>query len=190
MAISLGFEQDIWLANSLITLYSKSGEHPSSMLVFELLKSKDVVSWTAMIVAYANHGHYALQVFAHILISGTKPDEVIFVGLLSACSHADLINQGRRVFGSIKGTYNLNLKVDHYSCLVDILGRVRLVDEAMNVVSSIPPSERDEAVLVALLGACKIHGDSIVANSIGEKLLVLDYVISNFFLYLHSLITI
>jgi pentatricopeptide repeat protein len=100
MAISLGFEQDIRLANSLITLYSKSGELPSSILIFELLKSKDVVSWTAMIVAYANHGHghHALQVFTHILISGTKPDEVTFVGLLSACSHAGLVKQGRSVF--------------------------------------------------------------------------------------------
>ncbi|GAU37079.1 hypothetical protein TSUD_378210 [Trifolium subterraneum] len=176
MAISLGFEQDIWLANSLITLYSKSGDLCSSRLVFELLKSKDLVSWTAMIVAYANHGHghHALQVFARMLVSGIKPEKVTFVGLLSACSHAGLVNQGRRVFESIKATYNLNPKAEHYSCLVDILGRAGLVNEAMDVVSSIPPSERDEAVLVALLGACKLHGDSILANSIGEKLLELE----------------
>ncbi|WJX27387.1 hypothetical protein P8452_16210 [Trifolium repens] len=116
-----------------------------------------------MIVAYANHGHrhHALQVFARMLVSGTKLDEVTFVGLLSGCSHAGLVNQGRRVFESIKGTYNLNPKVEHYSCRVDILGRAGLVNEAMDVVSSIPPSERDEAVLVALLGACKLHEDSM-----------------------------
>lgn len=176
MAISLGFEQDIWLANSLITLYSKSGDICCSRLVFEQLKSKDVVSWTAMIVAYANHGHghHALQVFARMLVSGIEPDEVTFIGLLSACSHAGLVNQGRRVFESIKGIYNINPKAEHYSCLVDILGRAGLVDEAMDVVSSIPPSERDEAVLVALLGACKLHGESTVVNSIGEKLLELE----------------
>jgi len=77
-----------------------------------------------MIVAYTNHGHghHALQVFAHILISGTKPDEVTFVGLLSACSHSGLVTQGRSVFELIKGTYNLKPKVEHCSCLVDILG--------------------------------------------------------------------
>jgi hypothetical protein len=74
----------------------------------------------------------------------------------------------------IKATYNLNPKAEHYSCLVDILGRAGLVNKAMDVVSSIPPTERDEAVLVALLGACKLHGNSIVANSIGEKLLELE----------------
>jgi pentatricopeptide repeat protein len=132
----------------------------SSRLVFELLKSKDLVSWTAMMVAYANHGHghHTLQVFARMQVSGTKPDEVTFVGLLLGCSHAGLVNQGRRVFESIKGTYNLNPKAEHYSCVVDILGQAGLVNEAMDVVSSTPPSERDEAVLVALLGACKLHG--------------------------------
>ncbi|XP_047182393.1 pentatricopeptide repeat-containing protein At1g09410, mitochondrial-like isoform X2 [Vigna umbellata] len=176
MVIRLGFEPNTWLTNALITLYSKSGDLCSARLVFELLKSKDVVSWTAMIVSYSNHGHghHALQVFASMLVSGIKPDEVTFVGLLSACSHAGLVNQGRRLFDSIKGTYNLNPKAEHYSCLVDILSRAGLMDEAMDVVSTIPPSERDEAVLMALLGACRLHGDVVMANSVGEKLLELE----------------
>ncbi|XP_025692350.1 pentatricopeptide repeat-containing protein At2g13600 [Arachis hypogaea] len=148
MIIRLGFEHDTWLTNSLINLYSKNGDLSSARLVFEPLKSKDVVSWTAMIVAYSYHGHgyHALQVFARMLISGIKPDEVTFIGLLSACSHAGLVNQGR----------------------------AGLIDEAMNVVSAIPPSKKDEAVLVALLGACKLHGDVTIANYIGEKLLELE----------------
>ncbi|CAJ1962786.1 unnamed protein product [Sphenostylis stenocarpa] len=176
MVIRLGLEHNTWLTNALITFYSKSGDLCSARLVFELLKSKDVVSWTAMIVAYSNHGHghHALQVFARMLVSGIKPDGVTFVGLLSACSHVGLVNQGRRLFDSINGTYNLNPKAEHYSCLVDILGRAGLVDEAMSVVSTIPPSERDEAILMALLGACRLHGDVAIANSIGEKLLELE----------------
>ncbi|KAK7331193.1 hypothetical protein VNO77_25411 [Canavalia gladiata] len=176
MVIRLGFEHNTWLTNALVTLYSKSGDLCSARVVFELLKSKDVVSWTAMIVAYSNHGHghHALQVFARMLILGIKPDEVTFLGLLSACSHAGLVNQGRRLFDSIKDTYNLHPKAEHYSCLVDILGRAGLVDEAMDVVSTIPPSERDEAVFVALLGACRLHGDVTITNSIGEKLLELE----------------
>ncbi|XP_027933337.1 pentatricopeptide repeat-containing protein At4g02750-like isoform X1 [Vigna unguiculata] len=176
MVIRLGFEPNTWLTNALITLYSKSGDLRSARLSFELLKSKDVVSWTAMIVAYSNHGHghHALQVFARMLVSGIKPDEVTFVGLLSACSHAGLVNQGRRLFDSMKGTYNLNPKAEHYSCLVDILSRAGLMDEAMDVVSTIPPSERDEVILMALLGACRLHGDVVMANSIGEKLLELE----------------
>ncbi|KAK7412774.1 hypothetical protein VNO78_04390 [Psophocarpus tetragonolobus] len=176
MVIRLGLECNTWLTNALITLYSKSGDICSARLVFELLKSKDVVSWTAMIVAYSNHGHghHALQVFARMLVSGIKPDEVTFVGLLSACSHVGLVSQGKRLFDSIKGTYNLNPKAEHYSCLIGILGRAGLMDEAMEVISTIPPSERDEAVLVALLGACRLHGDVAIANSIGEKLLGIE----------------
>ncbi|KAK7303466.1 hypothetical protein RJT34_14373 [Clitoria ternatea] len=176
MIIRLGFERHTWSTNALITLYSKNGDLCSSRLVFELLELKDVVSWTAMIVAYSNHGHghHALQVFARMLISGIKPDEVTFVGLLSACSHAGLVNQGRRVFDSIKSIYKLSPKAEHYSCLIDILGRAGLVDEAMDVVSTIPPSERDEAILVALLGACRLHGGVTIANSIGQKLLELE----------------
>ncbi|KAG4948917.1 hypothetical protein JHK86_042156 [Glycine max] len=148
MVIQLGFEHNTWLTNALIKLYSKSGDLCSARLVFELLKSKDVVSWTAMIVAYSNHGHghHALQVFTRMLVSGIKPDEITFVGLLSACSHVGLVNQGR----------------------------AGLVDEAMDVVSTIPPSERDEAVLVALLGVCRLHGDVAIANSIGENLLEIE----------------
>ncbi|KAL9320694.1 hypothetical protein ACSQ67_012533 [Phaseolus vulgaris] len=176
MVIRLGFEHNTWLTNALITMYSKSGDLCSARLVFELLKTKDVVSWTAMIVAYSNHGrgHHALQVFARMLVSGIKPDEVTFVGLLSACSHAGLVNQGRRLFDSIKGTYNLNPKAEHYSCLVDILSRAGLMGEAMDVMSTVPPSKRDEAVLMALLGASRLHGDVAMASSIGEKLLDLD----------------
>ncbi|KHN14398.1 Pentatricopeptide repeat-containing protein, mitochondrial [Glycine soja] len=162
--------------NEAIGLFESMPDRNHVSLVFELLKSKDVVSWTAMIVAYSNHGHghHALQVFTRMLVSGIKPDEITFVGLLSACSHVGLVNQGRRLFVSIKGTYNLNPKAEHYSCLVDILGRAGLVDEAMDVVSTIPPSERDEAVLVALLGVCRLHGDVAIANSIGENLLEIE----------------
>ncbi|KAI4298860.1 hypothetical protein L6164_032374 [Bauhinia variegata] len=172
----LGFEHDTSLTNALITMYSKSGDICSSRLAFEQLKLKDGVSWTAMIMAFSNHGlgHHALETFTRMLKSEAKPDEITFVGLLSACSHSGLVNKGRRLFDSISRAYNLKPKALHYSCLVDILGRAGLVDEAMNVVCTMPPSERDGAVLGALLGARKLHTDIKMANSIAEKLLELE----------------
>ncbi|XP_054778055.1 pentatricopeptide repeat-containing protein At2g35030, mitochondrial-like [Prosopis cineraria] len=172
----LGFEQNTSLTNALITTYSKSGDFGSAWLAFEQLKSKDAVSWTAMIIAYSNHGlgYHALQAFACMLRAGTTPDAITFVGLLSACSHIGLVNKGRRLFNSMREAYNLNPKAEHCACLVDILGRAGLLDEAMDIMCKMPPSERDEVVLGALLGACKLHGDAMLANSIGGKLLELQ----------------
>ncbi|KAJ7946483.1 putative Pentatricopeptide repeat-containing protein [Quillaja saponaria] len=176
LVIRLGFEHETSLTNALITMYSRNGDLCSTRLAFKQLMVKDVISWTAMILAYSNHGHghHALQLFALMLRSGTKPDEVTFVGVLSACSHSGLVNKGRRLFDSIKGAYDLNPKAKHYACLIDLLGRAGQVDEAMNVVCKVPPSERDEVVLGSLLGACRLSGDIKMANSVGEKLLELE----------------
>ncbi|KAI9122554.1 hypothetical protein K1719_006394 [Acacia pycnantha] len=175
-AIHLGLEQDTSLTNALINMYSKSGDLCAAWLAFEQLKSKDAVSWTSMITGFSNHGHgyHALQAFACMLRSGGTPDEITFVGLLSACCHTGLVNKGRNLFDSMRDAYNLNAKAEHYACLVDILGRAGLMDEAMGVVSKMPSSEMDGVVLGALLGACNLHGDAKMANSIVEKLLELE----------------
>ncbi|XP_070044593.1 pentatricopeptide repeat-containing protein At4g02750-like [Nicotiana tomentosiformis] len=172
LVLLLGFDQDTSLNNALVTMYSRCGDINSSLITFENLKVKDVVSWTAMILAYANHGlgNQALQAFAQMLRSGNKPDEITFVGLLSACSHAGLVKKGRKFFESMRHAYGLKPRAEHYCCLVDILGRGKLVDEAMKVVHQIPPEECDGAVLGALLGACKLYGDVGVANQICDEI--------------------
>ncbi|KAK9268234.1 hypothetical protein L1049_010677 [Liquidambar formosana] len=176
LVIPLGFEHETSLTNALITMYSRSGDLSSARLAFENLEAKDIVSWTAMILAYSNHGYgdHALHVFARMLRSRAKPDDITFVGVLSACSHAGLVRKGQKLFDSMSRAYGLEPKAEHYSCLVDILGRAGQVDEAMRVVCKMPPSERDGAVLGTLLGACKLHGNVELANHIGEKLIELE----------------
>ncbi|PHT42319.1 hypothetical protein CQW23_16344 [Capsicum baccatum] len=176
LVLLLGFDQDTSLNNALVTMYSRCGDLNSSLITFENLKVKDVVSWTAIILAYANHGlgKQALQAFAQMLRSGNKPDEITFVGLLSACSHAGLVKKGQKFFESMSHAYDLKPRPEHYCCLVDILGRGKLVDEAIRVVQQMPPEERDGAVLGALLGACKLYGDVGVANQICDEILELE----------------
>ncbi|GKU85738.1 hypothetical protein SLEP1_g363 [Rubroshorea leprosula] len=154
LVIPLGFEDNASLVNALITKYSRIGELNSARLAFESLKSKDLVSWTSMILAYSNHGYglHALNVFARMLRSGVKPDEITFVGVLSACSHAGLVEKGQRLFDSMRRAYGLKPWAEHYSCLVDVFGRAGQVEKAMRVVSKMPLSDRDGAVLGALLG--------------------------------------
>ncbi|EEF41537.1 pentatricopeptide repeat-containing protein, putative [Ricinus communis] len=173
LVIHLGFEQDKVLANGLVTTYSRCGDVLSARFIFDQLEIKDIVSWTAMILAYSNHGcgPHALQVFARMLRSGAKPDGITFVGLLSACSHAGLVKKGQMLFDSMSCAYGVEPRAEHYSCLVDILGRAGEMNKAMKVVSEMPPHECDGAVLGALLGACRLHKDVGLANHIGEKLI-------------------
>ncbi|KAK4374850.1 hypothetical protein RND71_005527 [Anisodus tanguticus] len=172
LVLLLGFDQDTSLNNALVTMYSRCGDINSSLITFENLKVKDVVSWTAIILAYANHGlgNQALQAFAQMLRSGNEPDEITFVGLLSACSHAGLVKKGQKFFESMRHAYGLKPRAEHYCCLVDILGRGKLVEEAITVVNQMPPEECDGVVLGALLGACKLYGDVGVANQICDEI--------------------
>lgn len=176
LVIFLGFKNDTSLTNSLITMYSRTGDMNSARLAFEGLKTKDLVSWTSMILTYSNHGYgqHALNVFAQMLRAGISPDEITFVGILSACSHAGLVEKGERLFDSMSRAYGLQPNPEHYSCLVDILGRAGQVEKAMSVFSKMPPSENIDSVLGALLGACRLHGDGKLANRIGQKLIELE----------------
>ncbi|KAF6141348.1 hypothetical protein GIB67_008525 [Kingdonia uniflora] len=176
LLISLGFESENSIVNSLVSMYSKSGDVTDAWVAFKNLKIKDVVSWSVMIKAYSNHGYgnRALQVFSRMLRSGSRPDNITFVGVLSACSHAGLLEKGRKIFSSMTSAYGLEPKQEHYSCLVDLLGRAGHVKEARRVVSQMPQGERDGAVLGALLGACKLHGNIEMANQIGEELIKLE----------------
>ncbi|KAL3835300.1 hypothetical protein ACJIZ3_010036 [Penstemon smallii] len=176
LIVHLGFETETSLTNTLITMYCRSGDFTSAHVAFENLEAKDVVSWTAMILAYSNHGLgiQALRTFARMLRSGHNPDEVTFVGVLSACSHAGLVKKGQMLFDSISTAYGLEVMPEHYSCLVDILGRAGFVNEAMKVIREMPREKYDGAVLGALLGACRLHGDDRLAGHIGDELIELE----------------
>ncbi|XP_051132052.1 pentatricopeptide repeat-containing protein At4g02750-like [Andrographis paniculata] len=175
LVVHLGFEAETSLANTLITMYYRSGDVASAWIIFGNLESKDVVSWTAMILAYSNHGFgmQALQTFARMVRSGCIPDEITFIGVLSACSHTGLVKKGQMLFDSMR-TYGLDHSPEHYSCLVDILGRAGLVNEALKVVRKMPPDKHDSVVLGTLIGACKLHGEDGLANLIGDKLIDLE----------------
>ncbi|OAY79327.1 Pentatricopeptide repeat-containing protein [Ananas comosus] len=173
LASKIGFQSETSLGNALVTMYSRSGDLSSSWLAFKRLNCKDLFSWTSIILSFADHGcgNYALQVFAQMLRQGFKPDEITFVGVLSACSHVGLVEKGKKIFEAINGTYGLEPMAQHYTGIVDLLGRAGLVEEAKKVVDTMPVKMQDEAVLGALLGACKVHNEIEVAREVGEKLI-------------------
>ncbi|XP_057981564.1 pentatricopeptide repeat-containing protein At2g34400 [Malania oleifera] len=152
-----GLQCDTYVATALIDMYAKCGCLDHALRVFEDMPQKNEVSWNAMISALAFHGQAreALSLFLHMLRDhGTvRPNDVTFVGVLSACVHAGLVDEGRQLFNSMGLSFGLVPKIEHYSCMVDLLARAGRVHEAWDLIEKMP-EKPDEVTLGALLRAC------------------------------------
>ncbi|KAI5429047.1 Pentatricopeptide repeat-containing protein, partial [Lathyrus oleraceus] len=127
------FDQDLYVASVLITMYVKCGDLVRAKRIFNRFPFKDVVMWNSMITGYSQHGlgEDALIVFRDMCSSGIQPDEVTFIGVLSACSYSGKVKEGFKIFEAMKCTYQVEPGIEHYACMVDLLGRAGRVDEAM-----------------------------------------------------------
>nr|XP_018677402.1 PREDICTED: pentatricopeptide repeat-containing protein At4g14820-like [Musa acuminata subsp. malaccensis] len=170
-----GFHQILSIRNALIDMYSKCGSLVDARTIFDETAFKDVITWTSMITGFAMHGNgrSALAVFDHMISEGVKPNGVTFISLLYACSHAGLVDEGRRIFESMIQDYRLEPKHEHYGCMVDLLGRARLLQEALEFIESMPFAP-NVVVWGSLLGACRIHGDVKLGELVARRLLELD----------------
>ncbi|CAI0382060.1 unnamed protein product [Linum tenue] len=169
------FDCDVYVCSVLITMYMKCGDLVNGKRVFDRFTSKDTVMWNSIITGYAQHGlgKEALQVFYDMVSSGVPPDEVTFIGVLSACSYTGRVKEGLQLFESMKSKYLVNPKTEHYSCVVDLLGRAGKLNEAMNLIRDMSV-EADACVWGALLGACRIHNRLDMAEVVAKKLLLLE----------------
>ncbi|KAF6174659.1 hypothetical protein GIB67_006311 [Kingdonia uniflora] len=166
---------DGFIGNALVDMYAKCGNIDKAFGVFENMKRRDVYSYTGMIVGLAMHGQgqRALSFFSEMSKVGVKPDGVTFVGVLSACSHIGLVEEGRRYFEDMSQLHNLQPQIEHYGCMVDLLGRAGLINEAEEFIRSMP-IEPDAFVWGALLGACRLHGKVKLAESIMKRLVEIE----------------
>uniref|UniRef100_UPI0040747504 Synthetic PPR-DYW protein n=1 Tax=synthetic construct TaxID=32630 RepID=UPI0040747504 len=173
--IKSGFESDVFVGSALIDMYAKCGSIEDARKVFDKMPERDVVSWNAMIAAYAQHGHgkEALQLFQQMQQEGVKPSEVTFTSILSACSHAGLVDEGHHYFESMSPDYGITPRVEHYGCMVDLLGRAGRLDEAEDLIKSMP-FQPNVVVWGTLLGACRVHGDVERGERAAERILELD----------------
>ncbi|XP_015874755.2 pentatricopeptide repeat-containing protein At1g56690, mitochondrial-like [Ziziphus jujuba] len=169
------FDLDVYVVSVLITMYVKCGNLVKAKQVFDRFPLKDVVMWNSIITGYAQHGlgEESLQVFLEMCSFGIKPDNISFIGVLSACSYTGKVKEGLEIFESMKSKYQVEPRTEHYACMVDLLGRAGQVNEAMNLIEKMPV-EADAIVWGSLLGACRTHMKLDSAEVAAKKLLQLE----------------
>ncbi|XP_058077928.1 pentatricopeptide repeat-containing protein At5g66520-like [Magnolia sinica] len=166
---------DAVLGTALVDMYAKCGRLEMALEVFNQMQRREVFEWNAMIGGLAMHGHAneAIELFSRMQADMVRPDKITFVGVLSACAHAGLVEEGQQYFNSMKHVFGVEPTVEHYGCLVDLLGRAGLLDEAESVIQRMW-MKPNAAIWGALLGACRIHGNVELGERVGKILLELE----------------
>ncbi|XP_020519876.1 pentatricopeptide repeat-containing protein At5g66520-like [Amborella trichopoda] len=168
-------ERDIFLDTALLDMYAKCGRIDQALHVFQGMREKDVMAWTAMISGLAMHGHGrpALDIFSKMQSSGIKPNDITLIGVLSACSHTGLVKKGKYHFNQMPFLYNLTPKIEHYGCMVDLLGRAGLFKEVEELIETMP-MKPNGVIWGSVLGACRVHNHVSLAEKAANHLLVLE----------------
>ncbi|KAI7724918.1 hypothetical protein M8C21_012696, partial [Ambrosia artemisiifolia] len=168
-------EIDVKLGTCLVNMYAKCGDIDNALKVFNPLKDKDVFLWSVMIMGLANHGYgdVALDHFHAMISEGVKPNGITFVGVLSACSHTGLVNDGWNYFNSMRDVYGLKPEIEHYGCMVDILCRAGCLDAARNVIRNMP-FKPDARIWRTVLAACKIYKNVELAEEATSEIRSLE----------------
>ncbi|XP_049935575.1 LOW QUALITY PROTEIN: pentatricopeptide repeat-containing protein At1g53600, mitochondrial-like [Nymphaea colorata] len=174
-ALKNNFQSDYVVSNLLISMYSKCGSIADAYKIFRSTNSHDLESWNSMIYGFAQHGHgnNSLELFKTMQAVGKEPNHVTFLCLLTACAHAGLICEGWHYFYLMWSSYGIKPGPDHYACMVDLLGRAGLLEEAFTLISQMP-FEPHAAVWGALLGASRTHANIRLAKAATHHLLRLE----------------
>ncbi|XVE52414.1 hypothetical protein DITRI_Ditri02bG0120300 [Diplodiscus trichospermus] len=175
-AIRAGQASSVSVNNALIAMYARAGSINCAREVFSQIHwFKDIVSWTSMIMALAQHGlgGEALELFEKLLAAGIKPDHITYVGVLSACTHVGLVEEGRRYYNMMKDFHKIEPTLSHYALMVDLLGRAGLVQEAYDFIEKMP-IEPDAITWGSLLSSCKVYKNIELGKVAAERLLHID----------------
>ncbi|KAF7803457.1 pentatricopeptide repeat-containing protein [Senna tora] len=174
--ISNEIEVNVILGTSLINMFSRCGNVSRAREVFDKMPQRNVIVWTAMISGYGMHGYgkQAIELYHQMRANGLSPNNVTFVAVLSACAHAGLIHEGHTAFTSMKDDYGLVPGVEHHVCMVDMLGRAGLLNQAYQFIKQLHHEELVPAIWTAMLGACKMHKNLDLGVEVAENLLSVE----------------
>lgn len=160
---------------ALVDMNSKCGNMERAKSLFINMPKRDLVSYCSMIQGHALHGQgaHAVKLFYSMLSEGLVPDDVAFTVILTACSHAALVEEGYCLFDMMKSKYSITPSPDHYACMIDLLGRSGHLEAAYDLVKSLPVDKHAES-WGALLGACRLHCDTELAEVVAKRLVELE----------------
>lgn len=175
-ALKRFLEENAFMACSIIDMYAKNGSVTLSLKAFDGLKEKSAASWNAMIMGCGIHGRAkeAIKLFEEMQRTGHCPDELTFLGVLTACNHSGLVNEGLRYLDAMKHSFGLKPNKKHYACVIDILGRVGQLDRALRVVKEEMSEEPDVGIWNSLLSSCRIHQKLEMGEKVAAKLFELE----------------
>ncbi|CAA7028729.1 unnamed protein product [Microthlaspi erraticum] len=173
--VKSGVYTHIKMGSSLLDMYAKCGGIDDARRVFDQMGEKNVFSWTSMIDGYGKNGNpeEALKLFARMKEFDIQPNDVTFLGALSACSHSGLVDKGYEIFESMQRDYSMKPKMEHYACMVDLMGRAGDLRKALEFVRAMPERPNSD-VWAALLSSCRVHGDVDLASIAANELFKLN----------------
>lgn len=176
MAIKSGLLSDMYVSGALVDMYAKCGCIEDAENIFKGLVRRDIVLWNTMICGFSMHGQgdKALETFQAMKDEGNLPDEVTFIGVLSACSHTGLIEEGKQHLNSMRNVYGMTPRDEHYACMVDILSRAGRFGEVESFVEEMKLTS-NVSIWETVLGACTKHGNVKFGERAAEKLFELNH---------------
>ncbi|KAK9983914.1 hypothetical protein SO802_033439 [Lithocarpus litseifolius] len=166
---------DILVANSMVDMYLKCGLTEEAERLFSEMPVRNVISWTVMITGYGKHGlgKEAICLFNKMQLDNIEPDDVTYLAVLSACSHSGLIDECQEYFSRLCSDRRIKPRIEHYACMVDLLGRAGRLKEAKNLIESMP-LKPNVGIWQTLISACRVHGDLDMGREVGDILLRMD----------------
>ncbi|RAL53941.1 unnamed protein product [Cuscuta campestris] len=174
MARHYGYESNLILATALVDMYSKCGKMDSALSVFRGIPRKDNGSWNAILSGFAMNGDASksLQLFDEMVSSGAQPNHTTFVSLLSACTHAKLVDEGLLLYDKMSSVYGVKPRFEHHACVVDLLARAGKLEEAEKFIDEKMGGieKGDPNVWGAFLSACRVHGNVEAGDRMWRKL--------------------
>ncbi|KAG8094412.1 hypothetical protein GUJ93_ZPchr0012g20475 [Zizania palustris] len=170
--VKLGIDDDNSVENALVTMYAKCGAVRSALKIFNSISNKGIISWNALITSFSQHGNElaAIQLFDMMQEEAVCPDDYTFVGLLSSCSRMGLVAEGCEYFEQMKVMYDLEPKMEHYTCMVDLFARAGRFYDAMRFIDAMP-CQPDQLVWEALLASCRVHANVELGRLAAKKIL-------------------
>ncbi|GAV84326.1 PPR domain-containing protein/PPR_2 domain-containing protein/DYW_deaminase domain-containing protein [Cephalotus follicularis] len=187
LTLKTGFIEDVYVATTLIDTYSKSGNLKMACEVFRKIQNKTLACCNCMIMGFAIYGlgKEAILLFNEMCGAGIRPDAITFTALLSGCKNSSLVDEGWKYFDAMSTDYKIIPSIEHYSCMVDLLGRAGYLDEAWDFIK-IMPLKPDASIWGALLGSCRIHKSMEYADIAAKELIKLEpYNSANYVLMMH-----